>query len=56
MSEKNVEREELEAFIEGWILGLGRDSELKRKILEGEERIRNEERVNYVNDKLKYAS
>ena len=35
LSGKKASREELEAFIEGWIFGLPEDSNLKRKIVEG---------------------
>lgn len=41
MSSKKATQEELEGFIEGWIFGLPGDSSLKRKILEGEERLKN---------------
>ena len=41
LSGKKASREELEGFVEGWILGLPEDSSLKKKILEGEVRLKN---------------
>ena len=55
LSGKKASREELEGFVEGWILGLPEDSSLKRKIVEGELRLKNEERVKVADEKLKFV-
>ena len=56
LAEKKSELVELEQFIEGWILGLRESSYLKNKVIEGEERLRNEERIKEINSKIKYST
>ena len=53
---KNSSMMELENVIEGWIIGLYGESFLRKKLLEGEEGLKNGEKLKIMEEKMMVAS